>query len=473
MPQPKFFRDPVHLQIRYDAVDLSVPLHTGADADKRISWLVRKLVDCREFQRLRHIRQNGLANLVFHGAEHSRFSHSMGAAYLAREMFARIERNCDIVHDAEAKVTTSVAALLHDIGHGPFSHTIEEILKSDGVDFDHEVMTERLLEEDSSEINRLLKSVDQNLPKQISYYINKKKRRKANQEERWYYRLVSSQLDADRLDYLLRDAMFAGIKGGFDLSRLLDSLQQLDLKRIAVDRRSIVAVEAYLVMLDQMYRAVYYHHTVRAATVLLSSTIRRAFELYRSGDKFVFPSPGHSGAHPLQALADSGQKVDLRQYVRLGEFQVWALIESWEHHPDKALKDLASRLLSRNLFKTIDVDAAQYKRLSDVIGRAKELTKSELPHVSDETVDYYVLLDEPDRTSYKRFDWRSENPDETIWLVGEGREPTPIDDNPQSKIVAALKDTKYFHRLILPKEVETRLHKDMKSDLTKLQERKG
>jgi len=105
--------------------------------------------------------------------------------------------------------------------------------------------------------------------------------------------------------------------------------------------------------------------------------------------------------------------------------------------------------------------------------RAKELTKSALPHVTDKTIDYYVSLDEPDRTSYKRFDWRSEYPDESIWLVGEGRDPTPIDDNAQSKIVAALKDTKYFHRLILPKEVETKLHKDMKSDLEKLQKGKG
>lgn len=473
MPQPKFFRDPVHLQIRYDAVDLTKSLPADADSDKRISWLVRKLVDCREFQRLRHIRQNGLANLVFHGAEHSRFSHSMGAAYLAREMFTRIERNCDIPHDPDSKVTTSVAALLHDIGHGPFSHTIEEILKTAGIDFDHEAMTERLLEEDNSEINQLLKSVDQSLPKQITYYISKKRRRQANLEERWHYRLVSSQLDADRLDYLLRDALFAGIKGGFDLSRLLDSLQQLDHKRIAVDRRSFVAVEAYLVMLDQMYRAVYYHHTIRAATVLLSSTIRRAFELYRSGDKSIFPSADRIGTHPLQALVDQGQKIDLRQYVRLGEFQVWALIELWENHPDDVLKELASRLLRRDLFKTIDVDAAQHKRLTQVMERAKELTKSALPHVTDKTIDYYVSLDEPDRTSYKRFDWRSEYPDESIWLVGEGRDPTPIDDNAQSKIVAALKDTKYFHRLILPKEVETKLHKDMKSDLEKLQKGKG
>ncbi|WP_437491950.1 HD domain-containing protein [Sorangium sp. So ce1014] len=170
----------MHLQIRYGAVDLAQPFPAGSDADLRISWLVRKLVDCPEFQRLRHIRQNGLTNLVFHGAEHSRFSHSMGVAHLAREMYEGIERNCDIPADADHKVTTCVAALLHDVGHGPFSHTLEEILKEHGVEFDHEVMTQRLIEEDDSAISKTLKNADSDLPARIVYYIDKKRRRDAS-----------------------------------------------------------------------------------------------------------------------------------------------------------------------------------------------------------------------------------------------------------------------------------------------------
>ncbi|WP_437309612.1 HD domain-containing protein [Sorangium sp. So ce388] len=472
MARPKFFRDPVHLQLRYEAGDLTQPYSQASGADAQISWLVRKLVDCREFQRLRHIRQNGLTNLVFHGAEHSRFSHSMGVASLAREMYSCIERNADEQVNSDFKVMTCVAALLHDVGHGPFSHTLEEILKEHEIEFDHEDMTQRIIEEDS-EINRTLKQANSDLPVQIVYYILKKRRRQAKQAEHWRYRIVSSQLDADRLDYLLRDSLFAGLRGGFDLSRLLDSLQQLDGTRIAVDRRSIVTVEAYLVMLDQMYRAVYYHHTTRAASVLMSSTIRRAFELHRNGDKEIFPPEDHSGIHPLRALAEKGQRIELHLYTRLSEFHVWTLIESWTRHPDKVLSDLADRLLSRRLFKTIDVDAAQRKILDKLEDYAKLLTKDALSHVDDSTVDYYVSVDEPDRTSYKRYDWRSESPDESIWLIGDGRDPKPIEDNPQSKIVWALKDTKYFHRLVVPAEIKSTLVAQMKDSIKKLQEGKG
>lgn len=472
MPRPKFYRDPVHLQIRYDAVDLESAFSPAAAQAGKTGWLVRKLVDCPEFQRLRHIRQNGLTSLVFHGAEHSRFAHSMGVAHLAREMYSRIERNSDARPDADFEALTCVAALLHDVGHGPFSHTLEEILKSDGVDFDHEVMTQRLIEEDDSGLHKVLKSADPQFSTEIVYYINKRKRREAKQQEHWRYRLVSSQLDADRLDYLLRDAMFAGIKGGFDIARLLDSLHQLDGKRIAVERRSLVTVEAYLVMLDQMYRAVYYHHTTRAASVLLSAVVRRAFSLYRRGDREIFPAGGR-GVHPLQALADRGQKVELSEYSRLSEYHVWSLIESWQHHGDASLADLASRLLRRKLFKTIDVDPDQHNRLTALEVFAKQVTKRELPHVGDDSVDLYVSVDEPDRTSYKRYDWRSEDPDESIWLVGDRPKPAPIEEDRASKIVQGLKETKYFHRLVVPEEVRRVLLIEKKREIEMLQGGKG
>jgi hypothetical protein len=262
--------------------------------------------------------------------------------------------------------------------------------------------------------------------------------------------------------------MFAGVKGGFDITRLLDSLQQLDGTRIAVDRRSIVTVEAYLVMLDQMYRAVYYHHAVRAASALLSSTVRRAFQLFRNGDAAVFPPIAQGEAHPLQDLAQQGQKISLRQYARLGEFHVWTLIEAWQGHTDKVLSDLAGRLMRRRLFKTIDVDPAHHRDLTTIIEHAKILTKRLLSYVDDEAVQFYVFLDEPDRTSYKRYDWRSESPDESIFLAMDGGKGTPIEENPHSKIVAALKETKYFHRLIIPEEIKASLQTDMKVPLNKM-----
>jgi len=271
MARPKFYRDPIHGQIRYDSVDIAVAF-PGSSFEKRLGWLIRRLIDCPEFQRLRHIRQNGLANLVFHGAEHSRFTHSMGAAYLAREMFDRIVRNSDQKPDEDRLLATVAAALLHDIGHGPFSHSLEEILDECGVDFDHERMTVRIIEEDT-QIHRILAEVDPKFPERVAAYIDKEKQLDAD----WTYRVVSSQLDADRLDYLMRDARLAGLQGhGFDLPRLMDFLTQLDGERIAVDRRALEALEAYLVTLDHMYRAVYFHHTVRAASRHLEAVLGRA-----------------------------------------------------------------------------------------------------------------------------------------------------------------------------------------------------
>lgn len=464
MPRPKFYRDPVHGQIRFDRVDQADPPAAGGPPERALSWLIHRLIDSREFQRLRHIRQNGLVNLVFHGAEHSRFGHSLGCAYLAREMYYRIVRNMDEPVDGQRLIETTAAALLHDIGHGPFSHVLEEILHSYGIRFDHEVMTYRFLTETGSDVQGLLASVDPSLPEEVGLYINKKARAKLvrahKRKDHWCHKLVSSQIDADRLDYLVRDAYYAGLEGhGFDLQRLLDMLLHLDHTRIAVYRRAIEPVEGYLLALDQMYRTVYYHHTARAASVMLSAVLRRAFELYKNGDRAVLPDGGSGRPHPLRALVDQGQQVALAEYLRLTEFSVHALIEDWQHSSDGVLADLAQRLHRRHLSKTIDVDPRKYNTLQRLQKRAEELVLARLPHVDRRTVGYYVSVDEPERLSYKRYDWRSERADESIWIAegpGEVAGAMPIEKEPTS-IIAALQTKKYFHRLIVPPEVRPEL----------------
>jgi HD superfamily phosphohydrolase len=349
MARPKFFRDPVHGQIGYDAVDLALPppLHTGRP-EASLSWLIRRLIDCVEFQRLRQIRQNGLVNLIYHGAENSRFGHSMGVCHLGREMYCRIVRNMGEPIDLRRFLSTCGAALLHDIGHGPFSHVLEEILGSCGLQFDHEWMTRRLLiekpeadEKRGASVHEVLRQIDETFPGEVALYINKKWRDAYNERhelvDHWSYKIVSSQMDADRLDYLLRDSYFAGIKGhSFDIQRLLDMLLHLDHTRIAV---------------------------------------------------------------PLQRL----QK------------------------------------------------------------RAEDLVRKHLPHVDRSTVRYYVRVDEPERLSYKRYDWRNENPDESIWIVDGGSSSStavPIEKEPTS-IIAALQTVKYFHRLMVPAEVRGPLLADL------------
>lgn len=448
MTKPKFFRDPLHLQIRFDAVEVGENAPEGHD-DRQISWALQNLIDTAPFQRLRHIRQNGLANFVFHGAEHSRFSHSMGVSHLARQMFLKLCKNSDIQEDHEKKLLVAVSSLIHDVGHGPFSHTIEEILKENEVAFDHEEMTKRFVLEDDSEIYNVISCVNSDMPKKVSCFFDKTER--TNPDD-WMYKIVSSQMDADRLDYVQRDAMFAGLRGhGFDIERLLDLIFVRNEKYIAVDRGAIEALEAYLVSLDQMWRAIYYHHAVRSSTKMLTSIFSRAFVLFKSGDKEVL-----SFSPCTEELFSKGEAMSLDSYLRLTDFSFWNLIDSWRSHKDDILRDLSERLFRRELLKTIEVDPSDFKHTNAVFEKAKELTKAALPAVA-EAEDYYVIYDDAKRTSYKTYNWKPDAPNESIWLTGGGREDRPIEADDESGLIAALRNVRRFDRIVVLDEVREKL----------------
>jgi hypothetical protein len=240
---------------------------------------IKDLINTEAVQRLRWIRQNGLSHFVFNTIEHSRFTHSLGVAFVARRMIDRILLNSGLEDHQKAwdwKYEIIAAALLHDIGHGPFSHSMEEILYAINPDlpkeeqFDHENMTLRLIQEDT-QVNKALKACSEDLPNRVAEFFLKKDKR---QKDHWRYRIVSSQLDADRLDYILRDAQMAGLKGaGFDLDRILQHLYVMspDQTYFILDRKAIEALESALLANDQLYRAVYYHRKVRAATAMLQT----------------------------------------------------------------------------------------------------------------------------------------------------------------------------------------------------------
>ncbi len=439
---PQIFQDPLHLQIRFDPTDSKSEQMLPA---ARSSSILQKIIDTQEFQRLRYIRQNGLANLVFHGAEHSRFTHSLGVMHVARTMFERISRNMSEIEDDSVKLLVQVAALIHDVGHGPFSHTMEEILKDNKIPFHHETMTKRFIVEGDSEINKILREHDPKLPELLIPFFDNNIRT----EEHWKFRLVSSQMDADRLDYVQRDALFAGLRGhGFDIERVLDLLYHHE-NSIAVDRGAIEAVESYLVTIDQLYRAIYYHHAVRAATQMLMSVFSRAVKLHLGGDFTVFPAVG-GRTHPMASLLADGERVDLSTYLRLTDFSLWSRVEDWQFHPDKILSDLSKRVMKRNLLKTIPFDISKYKDSQSLIDRAKARI-AEL--YGTEALDYYLMVDEPSRTSYKSYNWRPDTPVDSIWLIGGGGKPIPLEDEDENEVVRAFKVKKYFRRLILPGEV--------------------
>jgi uncharacterized protein len=287
--RPRVFRDPIHGDVTF--------------SKGPFQKLVENLLDTTTFQRLRRIRQNGVMNLVFHGVEHTRFAHSMGVAHVAGRMFDTIIRNTpeaiDMATRERDREDTVLAALLHDVGHGPFSHTLEEITATIDVRFHHEAMTARILAEEGSDIYACLQAYDPALPERLVPFVDKHRRDPTS--PKWYHAIVSSQLDADRLDYLIRDAYMAGIRThSFDLERLIGALGAKG-HEIVVDARARDIVDSYLLALDHMYASAYYHHTNRAASFLLTALLRRAVDVARSvvspvaGDEPALGSP-HGGA---------------------------------------------------------------------------------------------------------------------------------------------------------------------------------
>lgn len=450
MPHPKLFRDPVHIQIRFERVDLQAsPPKSGVA--QQFGWVAQKIIETRSFQRLRFIRQNAMANLAYHGAEHSRFTHSLGVAHLADLMHQKIIRNTTPNEiNEQLYLATLTAALLHDIGHGPFSHTFEEIIGKDK--FDHERMTRRYITEPDSEINEILVQVDPTFPELVGEFFNKKRK-----VDHWAYKIVSSQLDADRLDYLLRDSLFAGLKGpAFDIERILDLLMHHN-NAIGVHKRGEESIEAYLVTLDIMYRAVYYHHTVRSAQSMLSTLFRRAKHLSLNGDAGVFGMPSAQG-NLIKTVIDEGDNIDLQTFSRLSEVHVWYMLHEWTLHRDPILSSIADRILRRDLFVAIDIKSELLGEYDQIKEQAEKAAKQLMPGVPD-AADYLVVLDEPQRTSYKTYNWKPKSQDDSIWLIDEKNpeESIPIENFTGRNLVNGLKETRYFSRLVMPANVREKV----------------
>ncbi len=256
----RIYRDSVHNIIRID---------TGS-AEGR---LLVELVDTAEFQRLRRVRQLGLAHFAYQAAEHSRFTHSLGAFHLATRILERLGNTYKI--SAEEQTAVRVAALLHDIGHGAFSHVIESILG-----FHHEQYTIDALLSNETEIGRLLRAFSPELQENAADIIRGTFRPLALAQ------LVSSQLDVDRMDYLLRDSLMTGAKYGvYDLEWIIKSIEINEAAdHLYVSARGIYAVEDYLQARYYMFRQVYFHRTLRSAESVLHSLLRRAFYLYGKGE---------------------------------------------------------------------------------------------------------------------------------------------------------------------------------------------
>ena len=318
----KVFSDPVHGFV-------SVPY-----------GLLLGLVERPEMQRLRRIRQLGVGHLVFPGAEHSRFGHALGAMALMQEALSVLKGKGTPVSDAEY-IAALAAALLHDIGHGPFSHTLEPTLM-DGVH--HEQVSRALI---VSLNRRLGGALDLTLQMFDDAY-----------ERPFFHQLISSQLDVDRLDYLRRDSYFTGVvEGEVGVDRLIKTLRVEPShgragSQLVVESKGIYAVENFLVSRRLMYWQVYLHKTVLAGDFVLRMALARARRSIRSGDRAVTDACAPGLRFFLQRDVTSTDLADMsvqRAFCALDDADVLVSLKSWQHADDPVLADLASRFLNRRL----------------------------------------------------------------------------------------------------------------------------
>jgi HD superfamily phosphohydrolase len=317
----KVFRDPLYNYISFDR--------------NRDGWLL-DLIDCPEFQRLRRIHQLGVSNFTYPGAEHTRFAHSIGVAFLMQLVIEHLTRSNPSEHIAGARQALLATALLHDVGHGPFSHLFEPCL---GID--HEDWSIRVILDESTSINQILKKQAAYLPDHVADLIDSKN----TKHPAWQRALMSSQLDVDRLDYLRRDSLFSGAGyGHFDWHRLLSTIQFCENHTdLAWPAKSALAIEEYIFARYYMYQNVYLHKTTRGYEQLLQAMWKRANQLRKNGTDVDSPK----ALEHFWSSADSKQ-LPVQDYLRVEEFTVLEQIQRWTGHSDRALADCARRFMYRD-----------------------------------------------------------------------------------------------------------------------------
>ena len=319
------YRDPIHKEIVLDSTD-------------PVEELIIKLIDAKEMQRLRWIRQLGTGWFTFHGAEASRFQHSLGTMHVAKQMIEKFQRdlNLDEKQYQTYKALVLSAALLHDIGHGPFSHSSEDI---NGIK--HEVWTRKVLESPETDTNQILEQYSKGFAKEVVSILDK------SYPVKFLCNIVNSQIDCDRFDYLIRDSYNTGTSyGNFDLNRVIASIT-VDLKNdclVVSGEKGMLAVEDYLYARYSMYLQVYQHKKCLASDSLLLKLFSRVKALTRTRRISYLEKP-------LEDWLVQPKKMTIGDFLKVDDIQVMHHIKHWTEEKDPILKDLAKRFLNRKIFK--------------------------------------------------------------------------------------------------------------------------
>lgn len=417
-------RDPVHGLISFEAAEFSI---------------VPRLMQADEVQRLRRIRQLGLTSLAYPGADHTRFSHAIGAAHVMTRFIGRMRQiEGDLpphqrVTPEEATLAVA-AAFLHDLGHGPLSHLFEDALPRGP---SHETWTVRLIQDPDLSVHRILAETDRDLPARVAELVM------GRHPLAFLSSTVSGTFDVDRCDYLLRDAHFTGVSyGTFDLDWLVRSLrfghsaQPGGAPQLAIDGvKGLPAIESFVLARLFMFQQVYFHKASRASEWHFSRILARIRQLLLDGER-IDPMP-----RGIESLLRDGE-ASVTDYLALDDNLLWSALASWRTARDGILRDLCERLYSRRLFKTLELfgedrTPERYGELLEIIrGRARE-------HHLD--LEYYVGLDEAVDVPFDN----AKEPLEVIFPDNVSRAPSDV-----SFILGRLSgETLTRTRLVFPKEL--------------------
>lgn len=416
LPIEKVFRDPVHNYIHVQ------------------HQVILDLINSAEVQRLRRIKQLGTTSFTFHGAEHSRFSHSLGVYEITRRICDIFQRNyssdylgLDGWNDDE-RLVTLCAALLHDVGHGPYSHTFEHIFKTD-----HEAITVQIITSPETEVFQILNRVSADFPEKVASVITKK------YPNPQVVQMISSQIDADRMDYLLRDAYFTGTEyGTFDLTRILRVIRPYR-GGLAYAMNGMHAVEDYIVSRYQMYVQVYFHPVSRGMEVILDHLLHRAKELYAE-------QPEDYQLNSQLLVPFFKGNFSLQEYLKLDDGVLSTYFTQWTSLSDPIVSDLAKRFLMRKPFKS-----ATFSSLKDteIIEHLKKLIEK-----VGFNPKYYTAINSSYDLPYDFY--RPEKGSHRTQIEITQKDGTLIELSKISNLVAALAgQTHRDERFYFPKEMLT------------------
>ncbi len=432
-------RDPVHDLIEF--------------ADTPFDKLVWSLLETPEFQRLRRIRQLGFSELVFPGACHSRFAHSLGVFHTARSLAAVLKEKLQDFEEEKAQLAVC-AALVHDLGHGPFSHAFEDALGQKGK---HEEWTERII--DNTIISSILDNFRPGMSKQVSTLF------RTDSSPDIYSSIVSSQFDADRLDYMRRDKMMSGTQhAGIDYTWLLrnlevskievgsDEQQFAEVSTFVLGEKALWAGESYVLSLFHLYPAVYLHKATRGAEKLFGLMMRQVKDLCDD------QRPDESGLPRNHPIIQYLIQPSLENYLTLDDTVVWGSLSLAKLSTNPIIVDTAERLSSRNLFKAIDV----YKELSRGVEGGREAEQKVLKFKrllaerikADQSLVNRILADLTKRDPYKQKGYESPHAISRIHIMRDGH---PVDLAHVSDVVRALTPLSIYRVYIAKEDVAAQL----------------